>query len=201
MLETDDLKPSFFETEYGWQKKLRRGGEITSAHLLPETSQTGNDQIPRPLAADPKSKKVAGGQGPAEEIFEKTFLFADLPDLRLPRGLEKVLELGEAIDRLGDLKENFDGEGSPPISEENRNAAKLLLTNLLSARGILCDEVFPTAKGGVEVEAETRYWEAAFLVNSPDRIEFLVKTGGRRESGSGTLAEISNLIWREIAGT
>ncbi len=108
---------------------------------------------------------------------------------------DRLRQVAGEIDRLGELAENFDGEGSPPISRANLEAAKALTANLYSAHGILCDEVFPTQMGGVEIEAESRYWELSIIVNDPERIEYLVKTGGQRKSGVGALIEIPGLIF------
>lgn len=120
-------------------------------------------------------------------------------DFEISKAFERVQQMTAGIDNLAQLAKNFDGEGSPQISRENRDAAKALVSNLFSTYGIQCDEVLPTQLGGVEIEASSQYWELALWVNDPEQIEYVLKYGGSRFSGKSALMDIPGIVWEKIA--
>lgn len=198
--------------------KLLREPESFST-VLPSSEKKDSSANPRKFspAVSPgelppaeKAKEVLN-----EEIMNKTLLWfsGELPGFEQVQVFSETIsepiafvskepwqvDLEEAIDDLEDLKENFDGEGSPRIKLENLGAAKQLVQFLHETDGYEVSEVFPTVSAGVELEISERFWEAAILLNDPDEVEFVIKIGVARVSGTAPLEEIPDKL-REALG-
>jgi len=109
-----------------------------------------------------------------------------------------LTDLDQQIDHMAWLEPNFDAEGSPAIRPENREAAKQLVRRLYTERSLQCTDAFPTAQGGVELELETRFWEAAVWVNDPESVEYFVKCSSTKRSGKASLNSIPDKIWESL---
>ena len=101
--------------------------------------------------------------------------------------------------KLAWLEQDYDGEGSPAIREENLDVAKQLVRRFYTDRSLRCTDVFPTSQGGVELEMESRFWEAAIWVNDPTSVEYFVKCGSKKHSGKAPPRVIPDKIWESVA--
>ncbi len=110
-----------------------------------------------------------------------------------------LTDLEQQIEHFAWLEPDFDGDGSPAIKADNLDAAKQLARRLYSERSLRCTEAFPTSQGGVELELETRFWEASIWVNDPASVEYFVKFGNKKRSGRAPANIIPDKIWESLA--
>ncbi|MCH8074883.1 MAG: hypothetical protein IIC64_03590 [SAR324 cluster bacterium] len=109
-----------------------------------------------------------------------------------------LIDLCADIENLGALPDNYDGENSRKIFRENIEAAKFLVVYLYDQRGFRCSGAFPTADGGIELEIESKFWESAITIENTEKVEYLVKIGGKVKSGTALLEDIPDKIWEAI---
>jgi hypothetical protein len=123
-------------------------------------------------------------------------VFSATPGSGIKEGWQ--IELEEKIDNIGILPPDFDAEGSPSIKLENMAAAKALIALLYQAKKIKCTDVFPTSKGGIEIEIASTFWQAAIWVDSPTRVEYVVKVGKSTIDGDSDLDDVPEKIWEAL---
>ena len=115
--------------------------------------------------------------------------------LVVPKKEEWQRDLEEEIEALCKLEDDFDGEGSLSIKAANIQAAKTFVHQMHTQHQTRCSGAYPTSGGGVEVEIETRYWEAAVTIDNPERVSYLVKRGTVKTSGTAPLIDVPAKIW------
>lgn len=114
-------------------------------------------------------------------------------------GTQKVATLEETLDGFLNLPENHNGEDAAPVSPAAVFAAKLIVNNLYSAYGILCDDVSPMADGGVEIETESAHIYFDLWVFDRSTVKYVVKRGEKIKSGTASVSDIPKAIWTAIA--
>lgn len=115
------------------------------------------------------------------------------------RKREMVSRLIAKIEALGDLQDDYDGEGAARVSESAISAARLAVQNLYWAYGVVCGDVGPMADGGVEIETDNEYSHFVLWISKSGQINYLIEKDGDEQSGLATSSDISQIVWKALA--
>lgn len=109
---------------------------------------------------------------------------------------EKVLNVIGEIDGIGVPEE----KGASPVNNQTKDAAKEVVLGLFYQYGLYISEACSMENGGIELEAESRYWDLGIWVEPTGVVSYVISgLALERTSEQGTPQEVISKIWETIS--